>query len=72
MDGTGLTTSQSNCPPLPLYLKFEQGVRERGRPYDHDMISHSIRYKNSKLFLLYSSFIGYYIPFFLCIIVTLR
>jgi hypothetical protein len=53
MSGTGLATSQLNCPPLPLYLKFEQGVRERGRPYDHDMISHSIWYKNSMLFLLY-------------------
>jgi hypothetical protein len=70
MYGTDWPTVQSTCPPLKLYLTFEQGTRVQAQPYDLNRTRHSIRYKNSRLFHLYSSLINYYI-YFLCIIVTL-
>jgi hypothetical protein len=70
MGGTGLPTGQSTHPPLPLYLRCEQGAQARAQPYDLGMIAHNIVSSNSRLFLIYSSFICYYISS-LCIIVTL-
>jgi hypothetical protein len=70
MCGTDWPTAQSTRPPLKLYLTFEQGAQVQAQPYDLDRTHHSIGYKNSRLFRLYSSLINYYISF-LCIIVTL-
>jgi hypothetical protein len=70
MGNTGLPMGQSIRPPLPLYLRCEQGAQARAQPYDLGKTTHSITYKNSILFLTYSSFIDYYISS-LCIIVTL-
>jgi hypothetical protein len=70
MGGTGLPMRQSTCPPLPLYLRCEQGARARAQPYDLDKTAHNITYKNAKLFPTYLSFIDYYISF-LCVIITL-
>ena len=63
MGGTGLPTAQSTRPLLPLYLRFEQGARARAQPYDLGRTLHGTRYRHSRLFLLYPSFIDYYIPF---------
>ena len=54
----------------PLYLRCELGARARAQPYDLGRTAHSIVSSNSMLFLIYSSFIDYYISS-LCIIVTL-
>src|SRR5688572_20988654 len=54
----------------PLCLRCEQGARARAQPYDLGRTAHSIASRNSRLFLIYSSFIDYYISS-LCIIVTL-
>jgi hypothetical protein len=70
MEGTRWPTMQSSRPPLQLYLKFEQGARAQAQPYDLDRTPYIIGYKNSRFFLLYSSFIDYYISF-VSIIVTL-
>jgi hypothetical protein len=70
MGGTGLPTGQSTRPPLPLYLRCELGARARAQPYDLGRTAHNIVSSNSRLFLIYSSFIDYYISS-LCIIVTL-
>jgi hypothetical protein len=69
-DGTGLPMPQSTRPLLLHFLRSEQGARVRARPYDLGRTLHAIRYRHSRLFLLYPSFVDYYIPF-LCIIVTL-
>lgn len=34
MYGTDWPTVQSTCPPLKLYLTFEQGTRVQAQPYD--------------------------------------
>ena len=52
MGGTGLPTGQLTRPPLPLYLRCEQGARARVQPYDLVTIAHSIAYNNSRLVLL--------------------
>ena len=57
MNGTGFATVQSTHMLLPLYLRFEQVARARAQPYDLDRTLHSIGYKHSRLFMLYSSFI---------------
>jgi hypothetical protein len=59
MVGTGLQTTQSTHPPLQFYLRFKQGARARTWLYDLNRTPHSIGYKNSRLVLLYSSFIEY-------------
>jgi hypothetical protein len=70
MCGTWLPMGQSTCPPLPLCLRCEQGARALAQPYDLSKMAHNITYKNSRLFITYSSFLDYYISF-LCIIITL-
>jgi hypothetical protein len=62
--------AQSTRPLLLLFLRFEQGAWVRAQPYDLSRTLHAIRYRHSRLFLLYPSFVDYYIPF-LCITVTL-
>ena len=59
MGGTGLPTGQSTRPPLPLSLRCEQGARARAQPYDLGRTPHSIVSSNSRLFLIYSSFIDF-------------
>jgi hypothetical protein len=61
MGGTRLLTGQSTRRPLPLCLRCEQGARALAQPYDLDRIAHIIENSNSKLILIYSSFIDYYI-----------
>jgi hypothetical protein len=47
MDDTGLPMGQSTRPPLPLYLRCEQGARARAQLYDLSKTAHIIAYKNS-------------------------
>jgi hypothetical protein len=68
MGGTRLVTTQLTHPHSQL--RFKQGARGWAWPYDLSGAPHNTRYKNYRLFHLYSLFIDYYIPF-LCIIVTL-
>ena len=70
MGGTGLATAQSTRPLLPVSPRFEQAARAGVRPYDLGRTLHTTGWRHSRLFLVYSSFIGFFIPF-LCIIVTL-
>jgi hypothetical protein len=57
--------------PSQHWLACEQGARARAQPYDLGKTTHNIAYKNSRLSLIYSLFIEYYITF-LGIIVTLE
>jgi hypothetical protein len=52
MGSTGLPMGQSTRPPLPLYLRCEQGAQARVQPYDLGTTAHSIAYSNSRLVLL--------------------
>jgi hypothetical protein len=62
MGGTSLATAHSTRPLLPLSPRFEQGARAQARPYALGWILHSTRWRHSRLFLFYSSFIDFYIP----------
>jgi hypothetical protein len=46
-------------PPLPLYLRCEQEAQAQAQPYNLDMTTHINEYNNSRLLLIYSSFIDY-------------
>ena len=69
MGGTGLAMAQSTRPLLPVSPRFEQ-ARAGAWPYDLSRTLHTTGWRHLRLFLVYSSFIGFFI-YFLCIIVTL-
>ena len=70
MGGTRLAAAQSTRPLLLVSPRFEQAARVGAQPYDLGRTLHITGWRHSRLFLVYSSFIGFFIPF-LCIIVTL-
>ena len=68
MGGTGLVMVQLTRLLLLVSPRFEQAAR--AWPYNLDRTLYTTGWRHSRLFLVYSSFIGFFIPF-LCIIVTL-
>jgi hypothetical protein len=62
MGGTRLAITHLTQPLLPLSPRFEQEARAQARPYAYGRALHSTRWRHSRLFLFYSSFIDFYIP----------
>jgi hypothetical protein len=61
MGGTTLALTHSTRPMLPLSPTFEPGARAQAWSYTHDRRFSRSRWRHSRLFLLYSLFIDFYI-----------
>ena len=61
MAGFGLATAQSTRPVPPLSPCFEHGARVPARRYTDGGTLHGSKWRHSRLFLFYSSFIDFYI-----------
>ena len=59
MGSTGLVMAQSTRPLLPGSPRFEQALRARAQPYDLGRTIHTTGWRHSRLFLVYSLFIGF-------------
>ena len=63
MGGTGLAMAQSTRPLLLVSPRFEQAARAGAQPYNLGRTLYTTGWRHSRLFLVYSSFIGFFHTF---------